>query len=119
RFFRDDLGRHLPEIPQHREGKPVHLDLAAELRLESPERDRVLRVEVGEAIYLDCRRSAAVRACRTVPHTGRRVCSEESYLRGTTGRRRHAAARRPAWRIWFRADARLGDWDSSCGRVQA
>src|SRR5437016_7568018 len=61
RFFPDDLGRHLPELPQHRKGELAHLDLAAELRLESPERERVLRVEVGEAIYLDCRSSMVER----------------------------------------------------------
>src|SRR6266852_1985521 len=51
----DDLGRQLLEIAQHRRRDLEHLDLALELRLESPERDRVLGVEVREAIDLDCR----------------------------------------------------------------
>src|SRR5713226_2150152 len=48
----DDLGRQLLEIAQHRGRELEHFDLALELRLESLQRDRVLGVEVREAIDL-------------------------------------------------------------------
>src|SRR6185295_12667425 len=48
----DDLGRQLLEIAQHRGRELEHFDLALELRLESLQRDRVLDVEVREAIDL-------------------------------------------------------------------
>src|SRR5712691_4709379 len=48
-FFLHDLGRQLLEIAQHRRRKLEQLDLALELRLESLERDGVLRVKVREA----------------------------------------------------------------------
>src|SRR6266481_5147231 len=51
-FLPGDLGRQLLEIAQHRHRKLEHLDLALELRLESSECDRVLRVVVREAIDL-------------------------------------------------------------------
>src|SRR6266446_8100109 len=51
-LFSDDLGRQLLEIAQHRGRELEHLDLALELRLESLQRDRVLGVEVREAIDL-------------------------------------------------------------------
>src|SRR6266536_298650 len=54
-FFPDDLRRQLLEVAQHRHRELDHLDLALELRPESPERDRVLGVVVREAINLDCR----------------------------------------------------------------
>src|SRR6266540_3103887 len=40
--FPDDFGRQLLEIAQHRNRELKHLDLALELGLESPERDRIL-----------------------------------------------------------------------------
>src|SRR5207245_5704928 len=54
-FFPDDLGRQLLEIAQHRHRELEHLDLALELHLESPERDRILGMVIREAIDLDCR----------------------------------------------------------------
>ena len=51
-FFPDDLGRQLLELAQHRYRELDHLDLPLELGLESLQRDRVLRVEVGETIDL-------------------------------------------------------------------
>src|SRR4029450_7323756 len=43
-FLPDDLGRKLLEIAQHRKRKLDHLDLTLELRPESLQRDRILRL---------------------------------------------------------------------------
>src|SRR5712692_4840830 len=53
-FLPDDLDRQLLEIAQHRNGKLEHLDFALELRPEFLERDRVLHVELRQAIDLRC-----------------------------------------------------------------
>jgi hypothetical protein len=51
-FLPDDLGRQLLELAQHRHRNLEHLDLALELRPETLQRDRVLRVVVREAVDL-------------------------------------------------------------------
>src|SRR6266545_2792309 len=53
-FFPDNLGRQLLEIAQHGHRDLKDLDLALEFRPEFLERDRVLRVELRQAIDLDC-----------------------------------------------------------------
>src|SRR5437016_2171779 len=54
-FFPEDLDRQLLEITQHRNRELEHLDLALEFRLESLERDGVLRVVVRKTVDLHCR----------------------------------------------------------------
>src|SRR6266550_1359923 len=51
-FLPDNFGRQFLEIAQHGHRESEHLDLALELRLESLQRDRVLRVEVRAAVDL-------------------------------------------------------------------
>src|SRR5262245_48205650 len=52
RLLPGDLDGQLLQIAEHRHRELEHFDLAPELRLESLERDRVLGVEVREAIDL-------------------------------------------------------------------
>src|SRR5262245_25669793 len=57
----DDLGRELLELAQHRCREWKHLDLPFELRLELLECDRVLRMEIGDAVDLTCCRGMVER----------------------------------------------------------
>src|SRR5262245_9574390 len=52
RLLLHDVGRELPEIPQHRRGQLDELDLALPFRLEHLEGDRVLRVELREPVHV-------------------------------------------------------------------
>jgi hypothetical protein len=52
-FVLDDLGSKLLELTKHRRRVLDDLHLALELGPETLERDRVLRVKVGEAVNLD------------------------------------------------------------------
>src|SRR5262249_11520489 len=56
RLCPEDFGGGDLEVPQHWKRQLKHLDLALELRLQTLQSDRVLRVVVREAVDLDRRR---------------------------------------------------------------